>query len=87
MGSGFLMISERTCGLLRKRIRTSLCRKESSPEHDAFSEIYRRYQSPGYYLALHISGPQEIAQEVVQEAMLDEWPRAGSFEVHGGNQN
>jgi RNA polymerase sigma-70 factor (ECF subfamily) len=48
-------------------------------EMAAFERIYREFDRAAYTLALRITGRAESAQEVLQDAMLKAYQRAGQF--------
>lgn len=47
-----------------------LLRRAAAGDEDAFTALYRRYQSPVYRFALQMSGKVELAEEVTQEVFM-----------------
>jgi RNA polymerase sigma-70 factor (ECF subfamily) len=45
----------------------------------AFERIYRDFERAGYTLALRLTGQPDAAHEVLQDAMLKAWERAGQY--------
>ncbi len=54
-------------------------------DDDAFAELYARYGTPAYSLALRLLGEHGIAEDVIQEVFLAVWRRAASFDPARGN--
>ena len=54
-------------------------------DRGAFDELYRRYGSAAYGLALRITAQEAIAQEVVQEAFLALWRTPSAFDPLRGS--
>src|SRR5688572_29213079 len=48
----------------------SLLRRAARGDEEAFAELYRRRQAGLYRFALHMSGREEVAEEVTQEVFL-----------------
>jgi len=59
---------------------TELVTKARAGDVDAFSTLVRQYDRYIYRLALHITGNQEDAEDVLQEAMLKAYTRIGQFQ-------
>lgn len=49
-------------------------------DREAFAELFRRFETPAFRLALHLTNRRELAEEAVQEAMLAVWFGAESFQ-------
>ena len=47
-----------------------LLRRSASGDEEAFAALYRRRQAAVYRFALHMSGREEVAEEVTQETFL-----------------
>jgi RNA polymerase sigma-70 factor (ECF subfamily) len=56
-----------------ERIDLELHRRLSLGDREAFEELYRRYSSSAYGLALRVTGQEALAQEVVHDAFLALW--------------
>jgi RNA polymerase sigma-70 factor (ECF subfamily) len=54
-------------------------------DRSAFEEIYRRTSAKLFGVCLRILPVREEAEEVLQEAYLSVWQRAGSFDARRGN--
>jgi RNA polymerase sigma-70 factor (ECF subfamily) len=61
-----------------------LHRRLSAGDRAAFDELYRRFGSAAYGLALRITAQQAIAQEVVQDAFLALWRAPEAFDPARG---
>jgi RNA polymerase sigma factor (sigma-70 family) len=61
-----------------------LHRRVSSGDRDAFDELYRRYGSPAYGLALRVTAQPALAQEVTQDAFLALWSAPEAFDPARG---
>ena len=59
---------------------SELVAKARGGDVDAFSTLVRQYDRYIYRLALHITGNQEDAEDVLQEAMLKAYTRIGQFQ-------
>ena len=53
--------------------------------HGALEVLYDRYANLIYSFALRMLGEREAARELVQEAYLRVWQRAGEYEPHRGS--
>jgi RNA polymerase sigma-70 factor (ECF subfamily) len=51
----------------------------------AFSELYRRYSSSSFGLAMRILGDRTMAEEVLQEVYLSVWRRASGYDPARGS--
>jgi RNA polymerase sigma-70 factor (ECF subfamily) len=56
----------------------------SARDRDAFEELYRRYGSSAYGLALRITAQEALAQEVLQDAFLALWRAPEAFDPARG---
>jgi RNA polymerase sigma factor (sigma-70 family) len=61
-----------------------LHRRVSNGDRDAFDELFRRYGSAAYGLALRITAQQALAQEVTQDAFLALWRAPEAFDPGRG---
>ena len=52
-------------------------------DREAFTQLFERHQHAAYNLARHITCSADAAEEAVQEAMLQVWLSAASFEARG----
>ena len=59
--------------------------RASAGDRSAFSELYRRYASSAFGLAIRILGEQTLAEEVLQEVFLSVWRRAASYDPARGS--
>jgi RNA polymerase sigma-70 factor (ECF subfamily) len=50
-------------------------------DHDAFADFYDRFSKPLYAFAFRMLNDRAEAEEVLQEAFLKIWKKAGSFDV------
>lgn len=53
-------------------------------DRDAFARLYDRYATPAYSLALRVVRDRDLAADVVQNAFLAVWDRAGAFDADRG---
>lgn len=53
-------------------------------DQQAVAELYNRYATPAFSLALRVVGDRESAEEIVQEAFLRIWNHAASFDPQRG---
>lgn len=51
----------------------------------AYQLVYNRYRRPALALAVRLCGHRGVAEEVVQEAFLTVWRRAGTYEESRGS--
>jgi RNA polymerase sigma-70 factor (ECF subfamily) len=58
---------------------TQLIRGAQLGDADAFEELVRQYDRPVLRLAIHLTGSQEDAQDIYQEAFLRAYINIGSF--------
>jgi RNA polymerase sigma-70 factor (ECF subfamily) len=61
-----------------------LHRRVSAGDREAFDELYRRYGSAAYGLAVRITAQEALAQEVVQDAFLALWRAPEAFDPARG---
>jgi RNA polymerase sigma factor (sigma-70 family) len=61
-----------------------LHRRIAAGDRAAFDELYRRYGSASYGLALRITAQEALAQEVVQDAFLALWRAPEAFDPARG---
>src|SRR5918999_499229 len=61
-----------------------LHRRVSIGDRDAFDELFRRYGSAAYGLALRVTAQPMLAQEVTQDAFLALWRGAEAFDPARG---
>jgi RNA polymerase sigma factor (sigma-70 family) len=61
-----------------------LHRRVSNRDRDAFDELYRRYGSAAYGLALRVTAQPMLAQEVTQDAFLALWRAPEAFDPARG---
>jgi RNA polymerase sigma factor (sigma-70 family) len=55
-----------------------------SGDRAAFEELYRRYAPGSFGLALHVTGQELLAQEVVHDAFMALWRAPGAFDPARG---
>ena len=70
---------------LQDRKDRDLVERASEGDRAAFSELYRRYASSAYGLAVRILGEQTLAEEVLQEVFLSVWRRAAAYDPARGS--
>src|SRR5215475_8467849 len=56
-----------------------------SGNEDAMAELYDRYSSVVYAVALRVLGNAAAAEDVLQEVFLQLWRNPGSFDASRGN--
>ncbi len=56
-----------------------LIRAAQQGDHAAFEELVRQYDQPVLRLALHLTGSEQLAQDIYQEAFLKVYRSLGSF--------
>jgi RNA polymerase sigma factor (sigma-70 family) len=61
-----------------------LHRRLSAGDRGAFEELYRRYASAAYGLALRVTAQEALAQEVVQDAFLALWRAPDAYDPTRG---
>ncbi len=52
--------------------------------HQAFEDLFARYEKKAFGLAYHLTGDREAAQDVVQEALVAVWKNAERFDSGRG---
>lgn len=60
-------------------VEPELIQRLQRGELDAFEAIYRRFERAAWTLALRLTGRPDVAQEVLQDAMLKAFERARQF--------
>jgi RNA polymerase sigma-70 factor (ECF subfamily) len=58
---------------------TQLLREVAAGDRTAFATLYRRYNRPLFAYIYRWLEDQDVAEEVLQEVMLEVWKKAGSF--------
>lgn len=66
------------------RLDLELNRRMAAGDREAFDELYRRYSSAAYGLALRVTAQDTIAQEVVQDAFLALWRAPEAYDPSRG---
>lgn len=66
------------------RLDLELHRRIAAGDREAFDELYRRYSSAAYGLALRVTAQDAIAQEVVQDAFLALWRAPEAYDPSRG---
>jgi RNA polymerase sigma factor (sigma-70 family) len=61
-----------------------LHRRFAAGETEAFDQLYRRYASAAYGLALRVTGQDQLAQEVVHDAYLALWRAPEAYDPARG---
>jgi RNA polymerase sigma-70 factor (ECF subfamily) len=56
-----------------------LIRAAQQGDHAAFEELVRQYDQPVLRLALHLTGSEQQAQDIYQDAFLKVYRNLGSF--------
>lgn len=74
---------------MRKRIESqdedrSLLRRMADGDQAALAALYDRYGAPAFGIAVKICNNRALAEDVVQEAFLSVWQRAGRFDPDRG---
>lgn len=62
----------------------TLLRDAAGQDPRAFEQIYRRHSAALFGLALKILGDRAAAEDVLQEAFLQIWKKAGTFDSNRG---
>lgn len=62
-----------------------LLRRVIRGDQEAFATLYDRYSAAAFGLAVKICNNRALAEDVVQEAFLSIWRRAGSFDPERGS--
>jgi RNA polymerase sigma factor (sigma-70 family) len=62
----------------------ALHRRVAAGDRSAFEELYRRYSSGAYGLALRVTAQDALAQEVVQDAFLALWRAPEAYDPSRG---
>lgn len=63
----------------QQTVEPELIRRLQRGELDAFEALYRRFERATWTLALRLTGRADVAQEVLQDAMLKAFERARQF--------
>jgi RNA polymerase sigma-70 factor, ECF subfamily len=63
----------------------SLIRGISNGQEDAVAELYDRYSSIVYSVALRVLGDTGRAEDVMQEVFMQLWRNPGAFDAHRGS--
>lgn len=63
----------------QQTVEPQLIQRLQRGELDAFEAIYRRFERAAWTLALRLTGRADVAQEVLQDAMLKAFERARQF--------
>src|SRR5439155_9591828 len=53
--------------------------------HEALAELYDRYATLAYGVAMRVLGDPGRAEDAVQDAFMNVWNRAASFDAHRGS--
>jgi RNA polymerase sigma-70 factor (ECF subfamily) len=69
---------------LRDRNDRVLVARVAEADEDAFAELFRRYGSAAFGLALRMLGDRELAEDVLQEVFLSVWRRAWAYDASRG---
>ncbi|HZD79184.1 MAG TPA: sigma-70 family RNA polymerase sigma factor, partial [Actinomycetota bacterium] len=67
------------------RLDLELHRRLEIGDREAFEQLYRRYASSAYGLALRVTGQDPLAQEVVSDAFLALWRAPQAFDATRGS--
>jgi RNA polymerase sigma factor (sigma-70 family) len=67
-----------------ERTDADLHRRIASGDRRAFEELYRRYSTAAYGLALRVTGQDSLAQDVVHDAFLALWRAPEAFDAARG---
>lgn len=63
----------------------ALMQRVASGDAHAFEELYRRHRRGAFLAARKLGASPELAEEVVQDAFLSLWRRAGSYRSERGS--
>ena len=63
----------------------TLLRRMTGGDQEAFAALYDRYSAAAFGLAVKICNNRVLAEDVVQEAFLSIWRRAGGFDPERGS--
>src|SRR5687767_14660281 len=69
----------------RQRVDAALVQHIAQGDKQAFAELYDRFSSPLYSAALRILRDPTEAQDVVHDAFVTLWEKAGTFEIARGS--
>ena len=61
-----------------------LLHRTSLDDKDALEDLYTRYSTPVYSLAMFVLKHQALAEEATQDIFLNIWLKAGSFKADRG---
>jgi RNA polymerase sigma-70 factor (ECF subfamily) len=70
---------------LQDRRDKDLVAATASGDRKAFTELYRRYSTSAFGLALRVLGERAMAEEVLQEVFLSVWRRADAYDPARGS--
>lgn len=70
---------------LQDRRDKDLVAATAAGDRKAFTELYRRYSTSAFGLALRILGERAMAEEVLQEVFLSVWRRAEAYDLARGS--
>jgi RNA polymerase sigma-70 factor (ECF subfamily) len=77
--------STTTLAILTEETDEQLLSRALNGNEEAFTALYRRRQGPVYRFALHMSGSQQIAEEVTQDVFIFLMQRGRSFDPSRGS--
>lgn len=63
---------------------SALMSRVAARDVDAFEAVYERYQSQAYGMAMRVAGRAGVAEEVTQDAFLNLWHNAGTYDPARG---
>src|SRR5881397_3936159 len=64
---------------------STLMQRVAAGDTTAFEQLYHRHGRGAFMLARKLGAPRELAEEVVQDAFLSLWRRAGSYRPERGS--